>query len=107
MKALLEQTVRAVRAQFPGPEPGLGIVLGSGLGDWVQNLQDARSMPYGELPHFPQATVAGHPGRLWQGRIGNVSVAVLQGRVHGYEGHSAAMVAYPARVLCALGVKTL
>ena len=87
--------------------PRIGLVLGSGLGRYAERLVDAVRIPYAELPHFPQATVVGHAGNLWLGRLGGVEVAVLQGRVHLYEGHGPAAVVFGVRVLAALGVTEL
>jgi purine-nucleoside phosphorylase len=87
--------------------PAVGIILGSGLGAFASQVQDAISIPYSEIPHFPQSTVVGHSGRLVLGTIGGVAVAVMQGRVHAYEGYPIPEVVFPARVLGLLGCKTL
>jgi purine-nucleoside phosphorylase len=88
-------------------QPKLGIVLGSGLGSFAQKVEQATAIPYAEIPHFPQSTVPGHTGRLMIGTIGGVPVAVMQGRVHAYEGYSPDEVTFPVRVLGRLGIKTL
>jgi purine-nucleoside phosphorylase len=85
--------------------PRVGIVLGSGLGAAADAVTDAVIVPYGEIPHFPQSTVEGHSGRLVTGRLGGVPVAVMQGRVHYYEGYTADEVTFPMRVLGALGIR--
>src|SRR5438105_7009416 len=85
----------------------VAVVLGSGLGGFADQLSDARVVPFSELPGFPPATVQGHKGRLVGGMLGNVPVLALQGRLHGYEGHDAATVAFPARVLSVLGARAL
>jgi purine-nucleoside phosphorylase len=87
--------------------PRLGIVLGSGLGGFGSQVVDAVVIPYSEIPHFPQSTVAGHSGNLLLGTIGGVPVAVMQGRVHAYEGYAINEVTFPARVLGLLGCRTL
>ena len=87
--------------------PTLSIVLGSGLGDFADQVQDAVAIPYADIPHFPQSTVEGHSGRMVIGTIGGVAVAVMQGRVHAYEGYSMDEVTFPTRVLGLLGVTTL
>jgi purine-nucleoside phosphorylase len=91
--------------------PAAGLVLGSGLGALAERLAGAVAIPYQEIPGFPVSRVAGHPGRLVLGELraegGTVPVAVMQGRVHAYEGWPAEDVAFGARVLCALGVKAL
>ena len=88
-------------------KPTLGIVLGSGLGDFADQVQDAVAVPYADIPHFPQSTVEGHSGRMVIGTIGGVAVAVMQGRVHAYEGYRMDEVTFPTRVLGLLGVTTL
>jgi purine-nucleoside phosphorylase len=87
--------------------PSIGIVLGSGLGLFAEKVSDAAIIPFSEVPHFPQSTVPGHSGRLVLGTLHGVSVAVTQGRVHGYEGYSPEEVAFPVRVLGGLGIRTL
>lgn len=88
-------------------QPKLGIVLGSGLGSFARKVEQATAIPYSQIPHFPQSTVPGHSGRLMIGTISGVPVAVMQGRVHAYEGYSSEEVTFPIRVLNRLGVKTL
>lgn len=85
----------------------MGIVLGSGLGSFAEQVADCVAIPFKDIPNFPQSTVPGHSGRLVMGRVGGVSVAVMQGRVHAYEGYSPEQVTFPVRVLGLLGVKTL
>jgi purine-nucleoside phosphorylase len=91
--------------------PAAGVILGSGLGDLAERLEQAVVIPYEEIPYFPSARVAGHPGRLVVGALrageASVPIAAMQGRVHGYEGWSAEDVAFGARVLCGLGVRAL
>jgi purine-nucleoside phosphorylase len=96
-------TVRArVRAV-----PEIGIVLGSGLGDFARELADAVSMPYADLPHWPASNVVGHEGRLAIGAVGGKTIAALSGRCHVYEGHDLRAVTFAIRVLGLLGVKTI
>jgi purine-nucleoside phosphorylase len=87
--------------------PAVGLVLGSGLGAFAETLQDATSIPYGEIPHFPASTAIGHRGELVIGTSGGVPVAVMAGRVHYYEGYSLPQVVFPVRVLGRLGIKVL
>ena len=87
--------------------PAVGIILGSGLGGFASQVTEAITMPYSEIPHFPQSTVVGHSGKLVIGTIGGVHVAVMQGRVHAYEGYTMQQVTFPARVLGLLGCRTL
>jgi purine-nucleoside phosphorylase len=88
-------------------EPRLGLILGSGLGDFARQVENAVAIPYSEVPHFPQSTVEGHSGRLVLGTISGIPVAVMQGRVHAYEGYLMDQVSFPVRVLGLLGVKRL
>ena len=85
----------------------VAVVLGSGLGAFGDQLAGARSVSFADLPGFPQATVLGHQGRLVVGELAGVPVLAQQGRLHGYEGHDAATVAFPARVLGVLGARAL
>jgi purine-nucleoside phosphorylase len=91
--------------------PAAGIVLGSGLSGLADRLEGATEIPYEEIPGFPVSKVPGHRARLVTGHLpvdgGRVPVVAMQGRAHGYEGWSAADVAFGARVLCGLGVKLL
>ncbi|MHB1846853.1 MAG: purine-nucleoside phosphorylase [Deltaproteobacteria bacterium] len=83
--------------------PRVGLVLGSGLGRYAEGLERAVRVPYAELPHFPRVSVPGHAGCLWLGSASGVPTAVLQGRVHLYEGYTPAQVVFGVRVLRALG----
>jgi purine-nucleoside phosphorylase len=87
--------------------PQIGLVLGSGLGCFADDLTDAVRIPYVQIPTFPQSTAVGHAGQLVVGKSGGVPVAVMQGRAHLYEGYSAAEVAFPARVLGRAGIRAL
>jgi purine-nucleoside phosphorylase len=86
-------------------QPRLGLVLGSGLGAFADGLADRVTFPYSSIPHFPLSSAIGHAGNLVIGKVGDVPVAVMQGRVHYYEGHSMSQVAFPIRVFCRLGIK--
>lgn len=97
----------AIRARLGAAVPEVGLVLGSGLGGYAERLDDAVSIDYGDIPGFPRSHVVGHAGRLWLGRRRGATCVAMQGRVHMYEGHSAATVAFPARVLVALGARVL
>lgn len=98
----------AVRARVGGvTAPVAVIVLGSGLGALAGRIEGARRVPFAEVPGFPAATVAGHAGALIAGTLAGREVVALAGRFHLYEGHPAALAAFPVRVLHALGVSTL
>jgi len=104
--ARLDEAAAMVRGRTP-LRPEIGVVLGSGLGAFADALEDACAFPFGEVPHFPASTVAGHGGALVVGRCRGVPVAVMKGRVHFYEGYRLEEVVFPVRVLGRLGVKTL
>jgi purine-nucleoside phosphorylase len=87
--------------------PEIAIVLGSGLGDFAGTLGNAVSMPYGELPHWPQSKVIGHEGRMVVGTVRGKTIAALSGRCHLYEGHDPGTVTFAVRALGLLGVGTL
>jgi purine-nucleoside phosphorylase len=103
----LQEAAAAIRKRAPNHVPRAGLVLGSGLGAFADQLSDRTVIPYAELPHFPDASVPGHAGRLVLGTVGGEPLVVMQGRVHAYEGHSPSQVVFPVRVLCALGIKAL
>ena len=86
--------------------PRIGLVLGSGLGAFADDLADAVRIPYAEIPFFPRSTAVGHAGTMVLGLAGSIPVATLQGRVHLYEGYSAQEAALPMRVLGRMGVKS-
>jgi len=87
--------------------PRIAVVLGSGLGDFANDLKDSVQIPYEEIPHFPHSTAVGHAGRLVVGKLGELTVAAMQGRVHQYEGYSAKQVSFPMRVFGLMGVKAV
>jgi purine-nucleoside phosphorylase len=87
--------------------PDVAIVLGSGLGDFADGLEDAMTTPYGEIPHWPASAVIGHAGKLVVGTLRGKKVAALSGRAHYYEGHDLRTVTFATRVLGVLGVKTI
>jgi len=87
--------------------PRVGLVLGSGLGGFADDLADVETFAYDTIPHFPVSSVEGHSGKLVVGRAGETPVCVMAGRVHAYEGYSATDVVFPARVLGSLGIETL
>lgn len=86
-------------------EPRIALVLGSGLGAFAEELHDARVIPYSEIPHFPRSSAIGHAGKLVVGRVSDIPVAVMAGRVHYYEGYSMQRVTFPMRVFSRLGIQ--
>ena len=103
---LLEKWVRAVR-EVTDFTPEIGIVLGSGLGDFARLVDRKAEVSYDSLPGFPVSTVAGHAGKLIFGYVRSVPVVVMQGRVHYYEGYSMEQVVAPIRLMGLLGAKKL
>jgi purine-nucleoside phosphorylase len=95
-----------VTRRHPEP-PELGIVLGSGLGDWAAQIDGLCELPYAEIPGMPQTSVPGHPGTLCLGRLGTRPVACLRGRAHAYEGHPVERVVFGARLLAELGCRAV
>ena len=87
-------------------EPRIVLVLGSGLGAFADELEEARVIPYTEIPHFPRSSAIGHAGKLVIGRAAGKPVAVMAGRVHYYEGYSMQRVTFPMRVFARLGIGT-
>jgi purine-nucleoside phosphorylase len=101
-----EHASRTIRARGVD-EARVALVLGSGLGAFADDLEDAVAIPYEEIPGFARSTVEGHAGRLVAGRVAGVPVVVQQGRFHFYEGYALDEVTFPVRVLGLLGVKSL
>jgi len=85
--------------------PKVGLVLGSGLGAFADELSEATRVPYAQIPAFPRSTAVGHAGQMVIGKAGGISVAAMQGRVHLYEGYSAKEVAFPMRTLGRMGIR--
>lgn len=87
--------------------PKVGMVLGSGLGAYIDTIEDKKIIPYSEIPFFNETTVEGHQGRLILGSVNGVKVAVLQGRLHAYEGYDMEEIVFPVRTLATLGAEYL
>ena len=88
-------------------KPEIGIILGTGLGGLVKNIDIAYTFSYKDIPHFPVSTVESHAGMLIFGRLGGKEVVVMQGRFHYYEGYSMQQITFPIRIMKKLGVHTL
>jgi purine-nucleoside phosphorylase len=97
----------AIRGRLGAFDPVAAIILGSGLGGLAKRIDDPLILPYGEIPGFPASTVVGHAGQLLAGTLEGRRVVALAGRFHMYEGHDAALAAFPARVMHALGAPVL
>jgi purine-nucleoside phosphorylase len=87
--------------------PSIGLVLGSGLGGFADELSEATRIPYANIPFFPRSTAIGHASQMVIGKIGEIAVAAMQGRVHLYEGYSPNEVAFPTRVFGRMGIRAL
>jgi purine-nucleoside phosphorylase len=104
----INQATEFIRKSSPYPTIRGAVVLGSGLGEFADTLQNVHYIPYGEIPHFHQPTITGHAGRLAIGEIApGFPIACMQGRFHYYEGHDMNTVVFPTRVLKALGAEFL
>jgi purine-nucleoside phosphorylase len=102
----LQETVAFV-SKRTSLRPTVGIILGSGLGNLVDQITDQISIDYRELPHFPESTVVGHAGRLVIGHIGATVVMAMQGRFHYYEGHDMRTVSFPIAFMKQFGARVL
>jgi purine-nucleoside phosphorylase len=101
-----EHAARTVRAQV-SVEPRVAVVLGSGLGGFADDFDDAVTIPYEDIPGFVRSTAQGHAGRLVVGKIDQLPILAMQGRVHYYEGYTLEEVTFPIRTFKLLGVKTI
>jgi purine-nucleoside phosphorylase len=102
----IQETSAFLRTRLDGA-PRFGLILGTGLGNLVSQIEAAVSIPYDEIPHFMPSTAESHAGNLVGGRLGGQDVVAMQGRVHYYEGYSMQQITFPVRVMKALGVDTL
>ncbi len=87
--------------------PSLGIVLGSGLGEFAETIENPIIIPYEDIPHFKKTKVTGHKGRMILGKVAGRVIAVMQGRYHYYEGYDMNEVIFPIRMLCGLGIEKI
>lgn len=101
-----ENAARIIRART-NTEARIAVVLGSGLGSFADDFDDAVAVPYREIPGFVSSTAQGHLGRLVSGKVSGVPVLAMQGRVHYYEGYSLEEVTFPVRTFKLLGIETL
>jgi purine-nucleoside phosphorylase len=102
----IEEAAAAVRNKLDC-SPRVGIILGTGLGDLAEKIEGGGGMPYEEIPHFPESTVASHAGRLISGTLSGQEVVAMEGRFHFYEGYTLDQVTFPVRVMKALGAELL
>jgi len=102
----IEEALESLRPRITTP-PEVGIILGTGLGQFAAAMKSAVTIPYADIPNFPTPSVESHAGELVLGTLGGRSTALMNGRVHFYEGYSMREVTFPVRVLRALGAHTL
>ena len=105
IKQILETTEYLQEKGFKNPE--IGIILGTGLGQLINEIDIIKEVSYNHIPNFPTATVEFHKGKLIYGVLAGKKVIVMQGRFHLYEGYTLRNVTYPVRVMEKLGIKTL
>ncbi len=102
----IKKSVAYLKNQIEG-NPESAVILGSGLGGFINEIEVIKKIPYATIPEFPDTTVEGHSGNLVYARVNDKEVLIMQGRIHFYEGHSMDALTYPIRVLNYLGVKNL
>lgn len=102
----LQETVAFIKQKY-ADQPRVGVVLGSGLGNFLKEMEVDLSISYHDIPHFPVSTVEGHDGKMVFGTLGGRKIVAMAGRFHYYEGYSPSDVVYPVRVMKMLGVETL
>ena len=103
---MIETCIEIIKERT-GFEPEIGMILGSGLGDYADQIENPFIIPYSELPEFPVSTVAGHAGQFVMGTHKGKKVIVMQGRVHYYEGDTQRRITLPIRIMKGLGVKKI
>ncbi|MDH4158200.1 MAG: purine-nucleoside phosphorylase, partial [candidate division Zixibacteria bacterium] len=106
MRSMIGEAASYIRGQVKF-EPKIGIILGTGLGSLVEGIEMVATVDYDKIPHFPVSTVESHAGRLLFGTLEGKPVVCMQGRFHYYEGYSFKQIAFPIRVLKALGMESL
>jgi len=102
----IDEVVAAVKARAD-ISPRIGLILGSGLSQFAESVENPIFIPFGDLPHWPVSTVKGHSGRLVLGQLEGQNVFVMQGRIHFYEGYSMSQVTLPIRVMQRLGIEIM
>ena len=101
------QAAEYIKSKIESRAPETAIILGSGLGVLAEDIEDAVRIPYSEIPNFPVSTVSGHAGELIIGKVNNIEIIAMNGRIHYYEGYSIEEVVFPVRVFALLGIKNL
>jgi purine-nucleoside phosphorylase len=105
-RSRLDEAVKAIRA-ITSSEPAVGIILGTGLGGLVKEIDQKVEIDYATIPHFPVSTVESHHGKLIFGILAGKNIVAMQGRFHYYEGYALQQITFPVRVMKLLGVRTL
>ncbi|WP_295771161.1 purine-nucleoside phosphorylase [uncultured Mucilaginibacter sp.] len=103
----IQRTTEYIKGRIGDFEPEAGIILGTGLGGLVKEIEIEKQMPYANIPGFPISTLEFHSGRLIFGRLAGKKVVAMQGRLHYYEGYNMQQITFPVRVMKMLGIKTL
>jgi purine-nucleoside phosphorylase len=102
----IEEAKAYIQSKWKGT-PTVGIILGTGLGNLTQDIQQEATLPYADIPHFPRSTAPSHKGQLVCGTLGGKKVVAMEGRFHFYEGYPLQKITFPVRVMKALGCRTL
>ncbi|MDF2961817.1 MAG: purine nucleoside phosphorylase [Paenibacillus sp.] len=103
----IQEAASWIQQHLQGDAPQIGLILGSGLGDMAEQVENPITIKYDQVPHFPVSTVEGHAGQFVIGTLEGKSVIVMQGRFHYYEGYSMRKVVFPVYVMRQLGVRSL
>ena len=107
LKENLHEAASRLHALIGGRKPEIGIILGSGLGPFAEQVEDAAVVPFEQIPHMKKSTATGHVGQFVCGTLAGKCVLIMQGRLHGYEGYTSQEVAFPVWVMHELGIGTL
>lgn len=103
----INSAVKYIKSKIPNFVPQIGIILGSGLGDVIDDIEEKIVIPYNNIPYMPKSTVSGHKGNFIFGKLEGKNVVVMQGRIHFYEGYKLQEVTFPIRIMKFLGIKIL
>src|SRR5476649_2253305 len=103
----IQHTTEYIKNRIGGFEPAVGIILGTGLGGLVKEIEVEKQLMYSNIPDFPISTLEFHSGKLIFGELNGVKVVAMQGRLHYYEGYTMQQITFPVRVMKMLGIKTL
>jgi purine-nucleoside phosphorylase len=107
MKTDYERAADYIAGRINGQQPKTAVILGSGLGNLADHIEEPVVIPYSSIPHFPVSTAPGHRGALISGRLGGTEILAMQGRFHYYEGYTMQQVTFPVRVMKLLGIRSL